>query len=417
MIAVVLTLLCAIVLTACNNKKPEINNDSEAFDRQTNTNNESEPTNSNEFGIKPINFEIASMCNFLPYSSFGVFNYNNKYGLINSDGNVVIEPIYDQLSSPAEDRLIAEKSDGKFYVLTTDGSEIGQIEYNNGELEINRITVLKDSTCNDGAGQFSDGLAFMHLKTSRESDVNSVCVDSKGNIVFESNLNLQGKFVNGIAIGVDNDTGNSYNIDIVAIDKSGKELWRKTTRNFGLNTAVTDVKIKDNIVVYQSPKTELWGAVDINGNEALDCSYEELTYAGNGKIGFKKYGLWGYIDYNGKVVIEPQFTKACDFRGGIALVCDDSGEQSFIDENGNIILSCGEKPIQYFENGIIVDNGSKILDSRGNVLYETDISQNGLGGTANGLSYSGGEIFYEFLRGDGVSNDSKTYNYFKLICN
>lgn len=364
-----------------------------------------------DFKILPVDFEVSTICYFLPNKLLGIFNYNNKYGLINSDGQVIIEPIYEMLSYPSEGYLIAKKNDGTFCVLTTDGKEVASIEYSNGDIEINRIAVLSDETCNDATGEFSDGLAFMSVKNNGDSDIKSICVDTNGQVVFESSVELHGKFVNGLAIGTED---NSDDIDIVAVNKAGKELWRKQANSFLQNDTVTYLKIKDKVIVYKAAETGLWGAVDINGNEILDCSYEELTYAGNGKIGFKKYGLWGYIDYDKKVVIEPNFSKAYDYRGGIALVCDSNGQNSFIDEKGNTLFVCEEDMISYYENGIVMCNSSKLLDRNGNLLYETDISGNGMGGTANGLSYTGGEIFYEFLRGEGKTNNEKTYKYFKI---
>lgn len=392
------------IISGCNSdKKLEQTSDPSSESNITTelSNTASQSEQDNEYKIEPVNFEISAKCDFLPDSSFGVFSYNNKYGLINSDGKVVIEPLYEKMSVPFEGYLIAQKSDNLFCVLTTDGEEMGIIEYSDGELE--------------SAEPFSEGLAFVHIRgTNALGSTNSICVDTKGNVVFKCDINITNQYVNSIAIGTQTELYSEQS-DIVAIDKNGKEIWRRATCNMGLNTVVTDIKIKDNIVVYQSPESMLWGAVDINGNDILDCSYEELTYAGDGKIGFKKYGLWGYLDYNGNVIIEPKYTKAYDFRGGIALVSDNGGMQSIIDESGNILFYCSEKAILYFENGIVMDNSSKIIDSNGNVLYETDISQNGMGGTANGLSYQGGKVFYEFLRGEGVTNNNKTYNYFKIV--
>lgn len=408
---IIATLILGV--TGCNTVQDSKVTESK-FKESTNSldkkDNDLTESNSN-YKIVTVDFEVSSICYFLPSKSLGVFNYNNKYGLINSDGKVIIEPIYEKLSSPSEDYLIAEKNNGAFCVLSTDGQEVSSIEYRNGDIEIKRIMVLSDETCNDGTGEFSGGLAFMSAKNNDDSDIKSICVDTNGQVIFESSVELHGKFVNGVAVGtVDNSDG----IDIVAVDKTGKELWRKQANYFQQNESVSDLKIRDGIIVYKAAETGLWGAIDINGKEILDCSYEELTYAGNGKIGFKKYGLWGYIDYDKNVVIEPNFSKAYDFRGGMALVCDSNGQNSFIDENGNTLFVCEEDRISYYENGIVMCNSSKLLDRNGNVLYETDISRNGMGGTANGLSYSGGEIFYEFLRGEGKTNNEKTYKYFRI---
>lgn len=406
--------LSIVVFSGCNISGNTGQNSNNSVESSITDNSEIEIPKDIEVGgtkgyrIEQVDFEIATRCFFLPGTSFGTFCYNRKYGIINSDGHVVVEPIYTSLSQPSEDHLIGEKSDGTFVVLTTNGDEVGKIEYSKGELEIT-IVISDESEC-----QFSNGLAFIDIKNQANSDIKSICIDTNGKVVFESKYELVGKFIDGVAIGIDEETENPNVIDIVGIDTNGDEIWRQPTCRFGMQCVVRDIKIKDNIVVYKSTDTGLWGAIDTEGNEVLDCKYEELTYAGDGKIGFKKYGLWGYIDYDQNVVIEPQFSKAYDFIGGVALVCDDGGINTFIDEDGNKLFDVSDGSISYFENGTIRDNG-KILTHSGEVLYETDVSQNGMGGTANGLSYSGGEIFYECLRGEGVSYDKGTYNYFKII--
>ena len=47
-------------------------------------------------------------------------------------------------------------------------------------------------------------------------------------------------------------------------------------------------------------------------------------------------GKYGFVDENGKVVIDPKFDEAYDFKGGFAII--KNGEDcGFIDETGKVI--------------------------------------------------------------------------------
>ena len=70
-----------------------------------------------------------------------MFSYDNKCGIIDIDGNIVIEPIYEDMSYPSENLVVAEKSDGNFIILDiTSGKEVGSID---GSEDIPANEVLK----------------------------------------------------------------------------------------------------------------------------------------------------------------------------------------------------------------------------------------------------------------------------------
>lgn len=373
----------------------------------SNTSN-ANPNSTSEYSYEPIKMEINAdsyhFCNNLP---LGVVEYKGKYGLVNTDGKVVVEPIYSSIYEPSEGHCIVEKADKTYAVIDFQGNETGKINYTDPEdgrpVSFDRVE------------PFSDGLALVNLSNS-VGDVNSICVDTNGNVVFESALSIITPFVDGITIGgYSNSSSNTK--QIVAIDKTGKEIWRKD--RFKDNSLYT-LAMEDNIIVYLSPENKLFGAVNINGEEILKCEYEKLGKAGNGRIPFEKYGLWGYLDYSGKVVVEPQYKMAYQFKNGQAIVKTDQN-YSVIDLQGNEkfqldSVESNTTPAS-FDNGLFLVNSrveekSKLVDSNNNTIYEVSIAGNTVYSSQD-VKYTGSEIFYVYTIGSGKENR----DFYKLIKN
>lgn len=56
---------------------------------------------------------------------------------------------------------------------------------------------------------------------------------------------------------------------------------------------------------------------------------------------------YGFIDTTGRLVIEPWFAQACDFKNGLAKV-NQSGKWGFIDVTGNVVVPCQYRRPEYF---------------------------------------------------------------------
>ena len=139
----------------------------------------------------------------------------------------------------------------------------------------------------------------------------------------------------------------------------------------------------------------------------LECKYEKLTRAGNGLIGFEKYGLWGYLDYKGNEVIKPQFSNAQNFRGGIALVEKDS-KQYLINTKGETVIDNVGEGTSYYGNGLVILNYVSVYDFEGNPVSLNNQSVDSNGRVSNALNYNGGKILKE-----GSENNQKFYQVIK----
>lgn len=407
---VVLLVISSICLTSCGSKgsnqstlSKNVSSNSQSSNSEGNDNNQEDTnTGDGEYTYEPVDFEISASVNFLNGEDYSVFTDETKsssvgnVGLVNSDGKVTIDTIYDNITVPSDGYVICSKPNNSVEISTVDGKVIKKYDFSSG----NGGSISIET--------FSEGLGFIHY------DNKNICVNTEGKKIFETQLEYGKPFTNGVAVFYD--WGESFGNDdkyIVALDTNGNELWRKSAN---LSNTILRNSGNDNIIIYQSTENELYGAIDVKGNEVIPCKYDKLTLPGNNKIGFKKYGLWGYMDYEGNEVIKPQFSEANEFKGGVALVKTKDGDYGIINEDGDVQFNCDSDSMTYFDNGLILERGLRLLDSKGNVIYDADSSENDdariYGGSGKvGINYFGGSIFYEWDRSDSPTS----YKYFKLI--
>lgn len=413
-----LLLSCMILFVGCGNSKPQsvANNSTDTSQNDNADSNanssDNEPTqNTSKFSLKQVEFNASGLFRFTVDSDYGWFGYGDKCGIIDIDGNVVIEPIYEDISYPSENLVVAEKSDGSFVILNiTSGKEVGSIEGSenipaNEVCEISRPSVFYGDDADKYIG-FSEGRIFMNftshtkdlLKENYDTEYNSVCIDKTGKEIFSTKYQEMSNYNNGVAIGYYSDYYGAPKT-LAGLDKDGKELW--TVENVKEYESQSD-----GVIIYQDRDSSLYGAIDIKGNKLLECGYEKLTRAGNGLIGFRKYGLWGYLDYKGNEVIKPQFNSAEMFKGGVALVKKD-GKQYFINTNGETVIDNVGDGASYYSNGLIILDYVSVYDSEGN-----PVSVNGQSisydRVSNALNYEGGKIIKE-----GATGSQKFYQVIK----
>lgn len=133
-----------------------------------------------------------------------------------------------------------------------------------------------------------------------------------------------------------------------------------------VNSYDIDSFINDNVTVKKTLKQER--------EEKIAKAIKELPPVKNadGLYKFYRHGKWGYKTESGKVVIEPTYTEAFNFREGLA--CVELDERcGFINKQGEVVI-----PIQYdtacsFSEGLAsVTKGDKCgyIDKEGNIVFD-----------------------------------------------
>lgn len=171
---------------------------------------------------------------------------NNKWGVLDSTGKMIIQPLYDETGYGISEDLIRVRKDNKWGYINISGETIIQFDY--------------DFACN-----FRDGKAYA-IK-----DGKPIFISKTGKKVkrAKKTKNYCPEDIAGV-IGIENQFD------------SDKSLI---------------IKESDN----------LYGVVDTNGNIIIPIEYDEIGFYYNDVINVRKGNLWGAYKNNGEIIVEPKY--------------------------------------------------------------------------------------------------------------
>ena len=183
-----------------------------------------------------------------------------KYGVINLNGENVIEFNYDELKETKSGIFIFKKN-GKYGIIDLDNNEKVSAKYTN-------ITYQEASDM------------YIAEKENFESDI----IDDTFNVKLS-----------GMLLAFNNEEGyikikNQENVSYYNFKFEEKH----------------DTEIFANHTLFLRKQNGKYGFVDKDGNVVVDYQYDDATDQNDyGFAGVKKDGKWGSIDTNGKVIQEP----------------------------------------------------------------------------------------------------------------
>ena len=197
-----------------------------------------------------------------------IFIKSNLYGEINQSAEVIIEAKYQYLEEVKEGKYIAKQND-KYGIIDTEQNEILPFEY-------------KGLTYNEKAD----------LYIAEKEDAQTLIIDSQNNVKLTgvlSEFNIDKEY---IRMRID-DQYKYYNFDCQ--EKSNTEI------------------LTDNIL-FLNKKDGKYGYVDQKGKVVVDYIYDDATEQNEyGFAAVKKNGLWGAIDKEGNEAVEPKYNLENNF--------------------------------------------------------------------------------------------------------
>ncbi|MFD2202841.1 WG repeat-containing protein [Shivajiella indica] len=268
------------------------------------------------------------------------------YGLINREGNYVLQPVIDNLVHLEGD-----------YFYAFDGNQYMLIKGREGKAFISYSSYHK-ITLEDGMM-----LEYIHGKLRRVMDYDGILLDQTG---MEKVVMVGEKHYN-----------------IYMLDKTlgllGPKGWEIQP--------VADVEkiLPGNEGYFGAMKNGSFGFINNSGEWLISPQFDEVKKFNDGLAAYKMNGLWGYVDRSGNKITPAQFDQVSDFRRGIATI-KQGGKQNLIDRNGNLLLSQGYDRISlgadnYFisENnnllGLIAPDGKEIIEPKFEELRREDLNR------------------------------------------
>ena len=294
---------------------------------------------------------------------YAVVFQDNKWGVIDSNGNIVIDPSYEemitipnskndvflciydvnyetgeyktkvlnskneeiftqyeQIEAVAnkdennniwyEDNVLKVKKDGKYGMINLSGKELAPCQYDDvvaiQEIK-NTIKVTKDGKVGviDNEGKEILGVLYTDITNLGKDNKEGFIVkgeDGKYGIIDYSNQTILDTKYDEIVKGI-------YGNDMYLVKQAGKQVLVKKDGTELLNTGYDEIKgiLKnaENGVIYV--KDSKYGVMKMSGEVTIPAEYEELKEAKSGVLIAKQNGKYGVIDIQRETKVEPSY--------------------------------------------------------------------------------------------------------------
>jgi hypothetical protein len=288
-----------------------------------------------EYGNKDLLQDIDN--EFISWETEGMLKYGKRqnnipnFGIINYEGEVLLDCIYTSIKVLNNSRLIFKVSDdrNKTYYLIKNNIRISQ--------KYNIIFPIKDNIC-----VVYNGLVKVYNKRITPIPGEGYCgiIDTDGNILEDL------KHLSISPCNSDNKCIIQSTDRKMFLWKEGKQISKKYDIIYQESENIMIV-YNGIYIVKNGKKTPmkygLWGTIDINGNEIIPLTDKYDAICGQYSCGLARVkinGLYGYIDTKGNLIIQCIYNKGNNFINNVARVEKDNKILE-IDKNGFITDNVG----------------------------------------------------------------------------
>ena len=300
---------------------------------------------------------------------------NNRWGIIDYTGKEIAPCKYDefQMYAYGDDRLwFSEENvgvalvyqDEKPVFVDNSGNEITTQEFEkvdpfseglasvekNGKWGfIDKSGRMAIPPTYESVWSFSEGLA-----AAKEGTYWGF-INKKGQWVIKPSYDHARSFSEGLCIVF---TGGKYEY----IDKSGQVV---ITAQYGYAWNFSEG-------LARFARDGKYGYVDKTGREVIPPRYEDASDFHEGLARVVNDGKYGFVDQLGREVVVPQYENALFFVEGLAAV-QINGKWGFIDKSGKMVINAQFQSVQVFINGLAqveaFDGWIYYIDKTGRVVY------------------------------------------------
>lgn len=260
-----------------------------------------------------------------------IIQKNDKQGVINKEGSLIIQPEYDYIMIANE--LITAEKEGETYTFDKKGNKKeleNNITKNNVENENYYITTNEEGLSGiidkDGNVILENEYTYIEYAYSdffiitKDGKISVINAKTKQEIISNYNVIQKIEDKNILqAIVSEPYTIELYNENLekvasmkdanLKINQNYIELSSKTERKY-FNTKGNEIKNTDifkNLELFAfTDETGKWGFKNKEGNIVLNPTYDMVTELNNyGFAGIKKDDKWGVINSNAEIILEP----------------------------------------------------------------------------------------------------------------
>lgn len=125
-----------------------------------------------------------------------------------------------------------------------------------------------------------------------------------------------------------------------------------------------------------------WGLYDVRKKKVVvEATFSSIGEVHEGLATFQVDDKYGYLDEKGKIVIEPRFAEAKDFKDGLAIVSVPGSPDpwprlhGYIDRSGSIVIEPKFASVTEFVNGLALvkvtnDGEDRYIDKQGKTVFQ-----------------------------------------------
>ena len=243
-----------------------------------------------------------------------------------------------------EEKILKIKQNGKYGLIDFNGKELLPAEYD-------EITVL-------------DGIE------------NSIIIKKDGKLGL---VNDNGSIIAEAKYADIKNLGNTYKNGYIIVDENGKHGVISTTKKQILENKydeIAQIYLEDSYLVKEDGKQKL---IDSKGNTIIEDGFDEIKSATSNGIIFVKDNLYGEINISGETTIEAKYQELREAKNGI-YIAKQNDKYGIIDENEIEKISFDYTGIAYNEkaNLYLAEDASyktSIIDDKFNVKLTGILSE------------------------------------------
>jgi hypothetical protein len=299
-------------------------------------------------------------------------NNKNKFGVKNSNNEIIIPAKYDRIEITENDRIIVNtgfketKSGyklGKWGVLNEKGEVVipVKLDFIYGEFEhfvfVKNATITSSGSIN---GKF--GLLDNEGKVILEPIYDLISTDNSYIFMFNIGGKLNGKHFEGGKFGIYNPISkskSSADYDFINDFENGV-AWFEKNKKYGLISIdgfVIYPEKWDNVYSFQEGIAKIVldekvGYINEYGEVIIEPKYKDGKSFSETLIAVKHHDKWGYINENDSVVIPFLYDHACDFINGVTHV-EKNGLEGVIDYNNNLLIDFKYKDLRCYNEYVM----------------------------------------------------------------
>lgn len=324
----------------------------------------------------PAYWLVVCVILLLPAYHFGQSLFpikkNKKWGLINSDGNIVQEPTYDAIGEFKEYGYAIMQREGRVGMLNDQGEEVVPPQYEDVKaLDSKLVSVMEGGVWKvlnmEGKTVLQPGYERVEVLKGKQADDFAYLayrLDNKWGLVNHNGQSISSPKYDEITV-------------LQNVPKHIKGLFFQTKKDKQLGLLLPNGKeplrpSADEIWVYNDNlffyKTNLkWGAFDLQGTKVLTPKYSHFSRISPKFIKLVENNspaLFSLV-YN-KLVTSEKFEAYYPFTDDYVL-CKKNRKLGLVDHCGQVVLSCQYDEIQMYEGDIFRANKN---DKWGTVTHD-----------------------------------------------